>query len=303
MVVQEKPVLSLGIVAAGSYRPDLFRRLVGSLVALEFSGPFVVVDGSGTGAVWRCATETDGFAALRSALIEVDPARLGRHRHNQGAFTAISMGATYVTFPNDYHHVVSLPSQPEVDRWPVGNPCVGVGRLLGSGGDVISPPLFRSGKVNSGSSLLARRRAWGSALESSLLIEAGMFSNHGGWNERVATGRSDEIAASGDGLELVSRCIALGGCAFPVPGYLLGGGHRAPESSFQWEKFVRYGRGTIQMGRHLGQPEWYLLAHALRASLKGSGLIPIGDESVGGSRMEWQARARGNWMEWTSRWR
>lgn len=295
-----EPMPVLGVVTAGSSRPREMAMLISSLVLIGHRGPVIVVDGSGTAAIWNVAQEVPGFDELDARAILVDPKRLGRFRHNVGARAAIEAGATHLLFPNDYQTVLSLPTLCGTDDVLPPAPSIGIGKLQARerSDALLVPPIYKESAVTAKSSWRARRRAWGSALEALMLISEDMFSVHGGWSEHIIPGDPSSIAYAGDGLELVARCMEAGGTVYPMPSLILGGGHRGPGQDASLTKFKDYGRGTIQLGRHLGFAEWYLALQVTRAQCKALGIGLRDTPSISGSREEWQQRAAGMRSEW-----
>lgn len=290
----------LGVVATGSWRPREMALLVKSLIQVGHKGPLVVVDGSGEAVIWEAACQVAGFDELDARGLFVQSTYLGRRRHNAGARMAIDAGATHLLFPNDYQTILRLPSFLDTGLVPPTTPSIGVGRLQGRERSklMLTPPIHKENAVTASSPWRSRRRAWGSALEALLLITADMFTDYGGWSERIVPGDPASIAYAGDGLELVARCMAAGGTIYPLPSLILGGGHRAPNPDAARWKFTHYGRGTIQMGRHLGFSEWYLGLQVARAQLRAMGIGLPESASLSGSREEWRHRAAGMRSEW-----
>lgn len=281
----------LGIVACSSNRPEHFAHLIESLANKNFSGPVVVVDGSLTGSQLKVAR-----IASRGRLQLVDlhwkSDELGRSRSNVGAQMAFDGGASHVCFPNDYQYFAMNPDESLPYLQPADEVSIGIGVLVGGNGQRLESPIWSTGLVSLKSSWFHRRAAWGSALETVMVCSRGLFEVTGGWNTRIATGLPDEISPSGDGVELLFRCLEKGGSVYPVTGYEIAGGHRFPDETFARSKYYRYGRGMMRIETHLGFPWWYKVLHAGVATMRGTGLRPK-DEGVYGSPEEWRARAHG----------
>jgi len=288
----------LGIVACSSNRPEHFSRLVGSLADNNFSGTLVIVDGSGDGSAWTAA-KTSSRQKLRLKEVKVDGSLLGRSRWNIGAQAAFDEGATHVCFPNDYQSYPINPERCLEHLRPADEVSIGIGVLLDSLNQRVEGPIWSSGLVSAKSSWFQRRSAWGSALEALMVCSRGLFETTGGWNTKIATGLPDEISPSGDGVELLFRCLENGGFVYPLSGYEIAGGHRFSEDVFSWSKYQRYGRGMMRIETYLGFPWWYKALHAGVATMRGIGLRSR-DPAVFGSAEEWRARAHGMRMELSS---
>jgi len=226
----------------------------------------------------------------------------GRTRSNLGAQVAFNEGATHVCFPNDYQHFAINPDECLQHLLPADDVSIGIGVLVDQDDRRALSPIWSSGPVSAKSPWLQRRGAWGSALEALMVCSSGLFEATGGWNTRIATGLHDEISPSGDGLELLFRCLENGGCVYPVPGYEVAGGHRFPELALSISKFRDYGRGTIRIETYLGFPWWYKALHTAIATIRGTGLKPK-DPRIYGSAEEWRARAHGMRSEFISQYR